>query len=166
MLGDWSLSGLARWTSGFPFNVYNCRSCWVTNWNLQGNASLKEPGRLPATNTTMNAVDGRPSPFENATDALDYFRLSLPGEVGIRNELRGDGYFSLDTSLSKAFTLGGRHKIRIRWDVFNVTNTPKFDTGQLTMFPDLSGFGRYNGTLATCDAQAGRCMQFAVRYEF
>ncbi len=166
VLGDWSVSGLARWTSGFPFNVYNCRSCWVTNWNLQGNASLVEPGRLPPTNTTMNAVDGRPSPYEDAKDALSFFRLSLPGEVGIRNELRGDGYFSLDTSLSKAFTLGGRHKLRIRWDVFNVTNTPKFDTGQLTMFPDLSGFGRYNGTLATCDAQAGRCMQFAVRYEF
>ena len=29
-----------------------------------------------------------------------------------------------------------------------------------------AGFGRYNGTLATCDAQAGRCMQFALRYEF
>jgi hypothetical protein len=32
--------------------------------------------------------------------------------------------------------------------------------------PDAGGFGRYNGTLATCDAQAGRCMQFALRYEF
>jgi hypothetical protein len=30
----------------------------------------------------------------------------------------------------------------------------------------VAGFGRYNGTLATCDAQAGRCMQFAFRYEF
>jgi hypothetical protein len=34
------------------------------------------------------------------------------------------------------------------------------------MFPDRSGFGRYNATLATCDGQAGRCMQFALRYEF
>ena len=24
----------------------------------------------------------------------------------------------------------------------------------------------YDGTLATCDGQAGRCMQFAFRYEF
>ncbi|MEK7379703.1 MAG: ribosome-binding factor A [Gemmatimonadota bacterium] len=36
----------------------------------------------------------------------------------------------------------------------------------VTVTPDLSAFGRYNGTLATCDAQAGRCMQFALRYEF
>jgi hypothetical protein len=32
--------------------------------------------------------------------------------------------------------------------------------------PDRTGFGRYNSTLAACDGQAGRCMQFALRYEF
>ncbi|HUE89621.1 MAG TPA: hypothetical protein VMO26_26395, partial [Vicinamibacterales bacterium] len=65
------------------------------------------------------------------------------------------------------FDLGiADHRLRFRMDVFNVTNTPKFDVGDLTMFPDRAGFGRYNGTLATCDAQAGRCMQFALRYEF
>ena len=58
------------------------------------------------------------------------------------------------------------HRLRFRWDIFNLTNTVKFDVGQVTMLPDRSGFGRYNGTLATCDGQAGRCMQFALRYEF
>jgi hypothetical protein len=47
-----------------------------------------------------------------------------------------------------------------------VTNTPSFDVGNVTMLPDRSGFGRYNGGLAACDGQAGRCMQFAARYEF
>ena len=80
---------------------------------------------------------------------------------------RGDGYFNIDLSLSKAFRVGiADHRLRFRWDVFNVTNAAKFDVAQLTNTPDLTGFGRYNGTLATCDAQAGRCMQFALRYEF
>jgi hypothetical protein len=35
LIGDWSLAGVWRMTSGFPFNVYNCRSCWATNRNLQ-----------------------------------------------------------------------------------------------------------------------------------
>ncbi len=167
IIGDWSIAGLVRWTSGFPFNVYNCRSCWPTNWNLQGNAMLKEPGKLPPTKTTRNAVDNRPSPFVNPTEALTYFRFALPGEVGIRNLLRGDGYFTIDLSVSKAWNLGiADHKLRFRWDTFNLTNTPRFDVGNVTMFPDRSGFGRYNGTLATCDGQAGRCMQFALRYEF
>ena len=128
---------------------------------------LADPSRLPPTKTTRHAVDNRPSPFENPTDALTYFRRALPGEVGIRNMLRGDGYFTIDTSVSKAFALGvSNNRLRFRWDVFNVTNTPKFDVGQLQGFPDIAGFGRYDGTLATCDAQAGRCMQFALRYEF
>ncbi len=166
-IGDWSIAGLTRWTSGFPFNVQNCRSCWPTNWNLQGNASLVNPGELPETELTKNAVDNRPSPFKDPVEALKFFRFSLPGEVGLRNELRGDGYFTLDTSVSKAWRLGiSDHKLRFRWDVFNATNTAKFDVGQVRMVPDGSGFGRYNGTLAACDGQAGRCMQFALRYEF
>jgi len=128
---------------------------------------LVNPDDLPETATTKNIVNGRPSPFVNPSDALTRFRRALPGAVGIRNELRGDGYFTIDLSLSKAFALGiADNRLRFRWDVFNVTNTPKFDVGQLTMFPDSAGFGRYDGTLATYDAQAGRCMQFALRYEF
>jgi hypothetical protein len=167
LIGDWSIAGLMRWTSGFPFNVANCRSCWSTNWNVQGNAMLVDPNRLPETKTVENAVDGRPSPFANATDALTYFRRQLPGESGIRNLFTGDGYFNIDLSLSKSFRVGiADHRLRFRWDVFNVTDAAKFDVAQLTNTPDLTGFGRYNGTLATCDAQAGRCMQFALRYEF
>ena len=156
-----------RWTSGFPFNVYNCRSCWTTNWNVQGNAMLVDPNRLPPTETTRNIINGRPSPFENPTEALTFFRRALPGEVGVRNLLRGDGYFTIDTSVSKAWSTGiADHRLRFRWDVFNVTNTPKFDVGQMQGFPDLANFGQYDGALATCDARAGRCMQFAFRYEF
>jgi hypothetical protein len=58
------------------------------------------------------------------------------------------------------------HRLRFRWDVFNLTNTARFNVAGLTMFPDRSGFGRYENTLATCDGQAGRCMQFSLRYEF
>lgn len=166
-IGDWSIAGLVRWTSGFPFNVANCRSCWATNWNLQGNAMLVDPSKLPETGTTKNKVDNRPSPFVDPQGAIAMFRRALPGEVGLRNLFRGDGYFNVDLSLSKAFSVGiADHRLRFRWDVFNATNTPKFDVGNLTNTPDISGFGRYNGTLATCDAQAGRCMQFALRYEF
>jgi hypothetical protein len=167
IVGGWSVAGLWRWTSGFPFNVYNCRSCWATNWNLQGNAMLIDPNRVPETETTRDAVDGRPSPFADPEEALGYFRRALPGEVGVRNMFRGDGYFTIDLSVAKSFGVGiADNRLRFRWDIFNLTNTPKFDVGQLNMFPDRAGFGRYDGTLATCDAQAGRCMQFALRYEF
>jgi hypothetical protein len=167
VIGDWSIAGLTRWTSGFPFSVINCRSCWPTNWNLQGNAVPIDPNRLPEAGVFRNTVDNRPSVFEDPEAALDLFRFAMPGEVGGRNNLRGDGYFNIDLSVSKAFSLGfADHRLRFRWDVFNLTNTPKFDVDSLTVFPDRSGFGRYDNTLSTCDALAGRCMQFALRYEF
>ena len=167
--GEWSVAGLWRWTSGFPFNVYNCRSCWATNWNLQGNGVLKTPGVLPPLSTTKDAVNGLPSPFEDPSTAASFFRRAFPGESGIRNELRGDGYFTIDLSVAKSWTMpwSADHKIRFRWDMFNLTNTPRFDVGNVTMFPDRSNtFGSYNGSITSCDGGAGRCMQFALRYEF
>jgi hypothetical protein len=168
-IGDWSLAGLWRWTSGFPFNVQNCRSCWATNWNLQGNASLVNPGSLPSLGTTKDKVNDLPSPFTDPTAAIADFRRDYPGESGLRNVLRGDGYFTIDTSIAKGWSMpwSPNQKLRFRWDIFNLTNTPRFDVGNVTMLPDRgTTFGSYNGSLATCDGGAGRCMQFAIRYEF
>jgi hypothetical protein len=125
---------------------------------------------LPPTGTTKNVLNGKPSPFSvPPEEALEYFRFDYPGESGIRNLLRGDGYFSLDLSLAKAWRMpfGPDHRFWFRWDTFNVTNTPRFDVANVTMFPDrTSTFGTYNGTYASCDGNAGRCMQFSLRYEF
>jgi hypothetical protein len=169
VLGDWSTAGIVRWSSGFPFSVFNCRQCWSTNWNLQGNAVLLNPNDPPEIGTTRDVVNGYPSPFVDPADALTKFRRAYPGEVGVRNQFEGDGYFSIDFSLSKSWTLpwGTDHRLRFRWDTFNVTNTPKFDVFFMDMFPDReASFGRYYETIATCDGGAGRCMQFALKYEF
>jgi len=168
LIGDWSAAGILRWTSGFPFSVINCQSCWTTNWNLQGNATLVDPDEKPATGVVPGAIDGRPSVFLDPEEASGYFRFSLPGEPGDRNPLRGDGYFVIDLGVSKAWWLPfAGHRLRFRWDVFNVTNHVSFDVGRLRVVgPGEPGFGRYDGALAACDARAGRCMQFAVRYEF
>ena len=176
IIGDWQYSGIFRWTSGLPFNIINARCCWPTNWNLQGNAELKTPGDYPETvspaarnivSKNANGEFGLPSPFEDPAAAAAKLRFALPGEVGFRNILRGDGYIGADMGLAKAFATPYGTRLRFRWDVFNVTNTVRFDTGNVTMTPDLlPTFGSYNGTLATCDGRAGRCMQFSLRFEF
>ena len=128
---------------------------------------LVDPDRLPETETTLNVVDNRPSPFENPTEARRSSGVALPGEIGVRNLLRGDGYFTIDTSLSKAWSTRHRRPPaafplgRLQHD-----QHAEVRRGQMQGFPDIADFGQYDGTLATCDAQAGRCMQFALRYEF
>jgi hypothetical protein len=177
VIGDWQFAGLFRWTSGFPFNIINARCCWPTNWNLQGNAELATPGEFPETvspaarNIVGRDADGnwgRPSPFEDPDAAREKLRFAYPGEVGFRNMLRGDGYIGADIGIGKAFTMPfGEHRLRFRWEIFNLTNTVRFNTGNVTMQPDsATTFGRYDGTLATCDGRAGRCMQVSLRYEF
>ena len=138
IIGGWSVAGLFRLTSGLPFNIFNCRSCWATNWNLQGNTTFKDPAKLPPTGTTKNVLNGKPSPFSIAPDkVLDYLRFDYPGESGSRNILRGDGYFSIDLSVAKSWNMPWSHDQRLwfRWDTFNVTNTPRFDVGNVNDVP-------------------------------
>jgi hypothetical protein len=178
-IGGWSLNGLMRWTSGLPFSVINCRSCWPTNWNLQGNASLFGPapstgsfrGAFPSTVISFPGVFARPSTsvttLSDPNNPVSFFRRSRPGEVGFRNNFRGDGYYVWDMGLHKLINVTERVKVQFRWEVFNVFNIVRFDTGSLSATPDLvSSFGRYGSTLSTCDGAAGRCMQFAFRVEF
>ena len=138
VIGNWQFSGVFRWTSGFPFNVINSRCCWPTNWNYQGNAELAVAGQFPDTvspaerNVVGQDADGnfgRPSPFADPAAVLSQIRYALPGEVGFRNMLRGDGYIGADIGLGKGFELPFNHRLRFRWEVFNVTNTPRFNTG-------------------------------------
>lgn len=165
IVGGWQVSGLFRLTSGFPFNVLSCGSCFTTNDGLVNNAVLLTPTtKLPKTRVNKSGI---PNAFADPTDALSYFKPGRPGEIGLRNVLRGDGYFTIDTGLGKSFPLGERGRLQFRWETFNLTNTPKFSTSGLNAEIDqTSTFGNYNTTFATCDGVAGRCMQFSLRYEF
>jgi hypothetical protein len=160
IIGNWQVAGLFRWSSGLPANIINCRLCWATNWNVQGNAELAT-GRLPETGTTRN-LPGGPNLFPNPSQARQAFRFQRPGEAGIRNLLRGDGYFSIDMGLGKAFRITESHRLQFRWEVFNVTNSVRFDVADVNATPDIeSTFGQYNSILP-----GPRVMQFALRYEF
>ena len=107
------------------------------------------------------------------------FRNARPGEVGDRNVLRAPGYISLDMGLYKSFKLPWEgHALQFRWEVFNVTNTQRFDGNTiadlgLDFDPFLGGssptsdFGRFTSTQAPLnETKAGRVMQFALRYTF
>ncbi len=174
--GGWQFSGIYRWSSGFPLSIVNCRSCWATNWNLQGNAMAKTPGVYPATGTYQHVVgDVTQGPLlpglwkDPAAAYTDYFRLDYPGEGGIRNYLNGNGYFTIDVGIGKTWSMPYQesHKLKFRWEIFNLTNSARFDVGTAAMTPDQLGtFGSYSSVLSGCDNAAGRCMQVSFRYEF
>src|SRR5207245_3956122 len=101
------LTGLARWTSGFPVGVGNGAQ-WPTNWQLSGYATQIAP---VATNGAVKTPDGKVNLFgdlasRNAAHAA--FAPDFPGQTGNRNNLRGDGFAGLDLGLSKRWRFAER----------------------------------------------------------
>ena len=162
VIGGWQLSGLGRWTSGFPFSVGNGFQ-WPTDWDLSGNGVQTAAVK---TGTFYNPANiGEVNAFSNLAGDAAAFREPFPGEAGQRNNLRGPGFFSVDASLAKRWTMpwNDGHSIQLRWQVFNVTNSKRFDPLSLNSFLDVYGstFGDYT-RLST----KPRVMEFALRYEF
>ncbi|HEY2015916.1 MAG TPA: carboxypeptidase regulatory-like domain-containing protein [Bryobacteraceae bacterium] len=166
ILGGWQVSGAWRWSSGFPVSVYET-GVWPTNWNNNVWASwnLNQFTTAQTKNAPAVAGTGGPNLFPNPSSALGAFQYVMPGEIGNRNPIRGDGIFNIDTNLSKRFIMpykDGRHSIQIRWETFNLTNTAKFDAYTASLDISIAGtFGKYTDQLTQ-----PRVMQFGLRYEF
>jgi Carboxypeptidase regulatory-like domain len=162
-IGGWQLSGLARWSSGFPFSVDGGQR-WPTDWFLTG---ITQMTSRPRTGTFKG--NGSVNVFADPAAAQADFTLPLPGGVGSRNVLRGDGFAGLDMSLVKRWKMpyAETHTLQFRWEVFNVPNLTRFNAQgvgsslltSLTQSPN--SFGAYTSLLTQ-----PRVMQFALRYEF
>ena len=157
ILGGWDLSGVLRWTSGFPVSIGN-GAAWATNWELSGFATQIGPN--PAVGTTI--VNGTPNLFKNFTTALASYRQDFPGEVGGRNTVRGPGYFDTDLGLHKSFNITEAQQLQFRWETYNAFNNVRFDgLTANTGVDQVSSFGNFTKTLTIY-----RRMEFAVRYSF
>jgi len=161
-IGGWQFSGLGRWTSGFPFSVGNGYN-WATDWDLSGNAYQTGPVKTGTFYDPANL--GAVNAFSNLASAASSFREPFPGEAGQRNWLRGPGFFSVDMGLSKRWQMpwAEGQTLQLRWEVFNVSNSKRFDPQSINSFIDVYGstFGDYT-RLST----KPRVMEFALRYEF
>jgi hypothetical protein len=164
LIGGWQLTGLARWTSGFPIGVGNGAQ-WPTNWQLSGFATQIAP--VKTVGAFKDPATGNVNIFGNAAAAAAAFASfapDLPGQVGNRNNLRGDGFAGLDAGLSKRWRMPWKesHTLQFRWEVFNVLNLTRFDVESLNLsLTNASTFGNYTGLLTN-----PRSMQFMLRYEF
>lgn len=112
-ISGWQWSGLTRWTSGLPFGV--TEPGWSTNWHIQsygvrtGAVRLRkhldqngEPQVFDNVGALNNGIIGQGNPI----------RIPYPGEAGERNNFRGDGYFGIDSGVSKSWSLSERHRLR------------------------------------------------------
>jgi len=164
VIGNWQLSGIARWTSGFPFSVDGGQR-WPTDWFLTGIGQMTS---RPKTGTYKG--NGTVNVFADPAAAQQDFTLPLPGGVGSRNVLRGNGYAGLDMSLVKRWKMpyNEAHSLQFRWEVFNVPNLTRFNAqgiGSSALLTSLTQQPASFGAQTSLLTQP-RVMQFALRYEF
>lgn len=165
IVGGWQLSGIWRWSSGFPISVFET-GVWPTNWNNNNWALWNGKPVKTGQYKNMKDLAGSVGPglFADPEAALNAFDYELPGGIGTRNGLRGDGVFNIDLNVAKRFYMpyNERHSLQFRWETFNLTNTARFDVDSLSLDISAAGtFGKYSYTLSQ-----PRVMQFGLRYEF
>jgi len=161
-LGGWQWSGINRWSSGLPFSVFE--PGYTTDWELGSNGVVTGDVKLH-----KHVVNGAPQVFADpaainaGTTTGGPIRLPYPGEAGQRNNFRGDGTFGLDMGLAKIWKLGEYGALKFDWQVFNVTNSVRFNSSYLYLGQSLT-----QGNLGSYSAMqnAPRRMQFGLRYDF
>ena len=167
LIGGWQFSGLNRWSSGLPFGVVE--PAWTTNWQVESGVVQTAPVKLQ-----KHTINGAPNVFADPT-ALNNglqtgspLRFPYPGEAGQRNNYRGDGFFDIDTGLTKSWNITERQSVKFAWEIFNVTNSVRFDTSvasstgsSLNNVATSNTLGAYSSTLTL-----PRVQQFSLRYAF
>lgn len=169
-LGGWQISSIFRFNTGYPISGVSANfvdiAGWPTNWNAR---SFVVRTRPISSSPTANGPNGVPNLFTDPTQAYQSFRVAAPGETGDRNALRYPSYIVLDFGLAKSFQMpwNENHRIQIRADSFNLTNTQRF-----TLAESIFGLDPYRDTPSTTFGNFGaiqgapRIFQFAIRYDF
>jgi Carboxypeptidase regulatory-like domain/TonB dependent receptor len=163
-IGNWQLNGLSRYSGALPFSVFE--PGYTTNWELSGPGVVTAPVKVH-----RHIVNGVPQVFagdsataiNNGITNGSPIRLPYPGEGGMRNNFRGDGYFDVDGTLTKSWDLTEQMKLKFAAEVYNVGNNVRFDDSPANLNANLTQgtFGVYSGMLSTY-----RRMQFGLRLDF
>jgi hypothetical protein len=177
VIGGWSVSGLARWRSGFPLTIGEGFS-FPTSWQHGALGTLIHP---VSTSLTRSGPGGVPNLFNDPASVLaNDFRFTLPGFGGTRNSLIGPGYFSTDAGIFKTFVMpwaAERQRLQVRITAFNVFNNVNFSPGAPWYPGNVSGSNGLSldptspATFGQITQTAGprggaREMEMALRYEF
>jgi hypothetical protein len=160
LVGGWTFTGIARVSSGLPFSVSDALdSKFGTNWAYS--SYMIQTG--PISMHRHVDQNGSPQAFDNPVLALANMREPYPGEIGERNKFVGDGYFDIDAGLHKRFKVTSKSSFQFAWEVFNVTNSVRFDPHAINA---SSTAGTQLGVYSAPTLTQPRRMQFSGRFEF
>ena len=168
ILGGWTLAGIERFESGFPYTVHN-----GTDRNKDGQAAPDRPdiGNLSAPLNTRAVISstcatGYANPDAGnacvAASAVHFIEATgLPtGNTVRRNSVHGKGLDRLDLNIRKTFPITERFKLQYAVEMLNAMNTVN-----LTSVPNRTVNGSSAGTFldVTQLNSVGRSMRMSLK---
>jgi hypothetical protein len=193
VLGEWSLSGIFNWHTGFPWNpVYNANTSGsALYYNGSGYGQIRPAAYLGGAGmkTSNGTFQQSVNPNYGGNGTL-YFAPSAfavgpafpatapPPAPGIhRNSLNGPGYNDLDASLSKGFglpnmrILGENARLEVRVDTYNLLNKLNINGSSID---NTLGSVNPDGTIQSVNPDFGvartalgsRTVQLQARFSF
>ncbi|MGH9162781.1 MAG: TonB-dependent receptor, partial [Vicinamibacteraceae bacterium] len=161
LVGGWQVNNAISFYSGTPFSI------------TTDDSSLDAPGNEQMADQVTPDVEILEGIGEGNAwfDPLAFAPVTEPrfGNAGF-NAMRGPGYGNWDFGLFRVMSLGGRRTLELRFEAFNLLNTPHFDNpgsdvSDLVLNPDGS-VDDLNGFAEVTSASSERVMRLGVRFAF
>jgi hypothetical protein len=158
MIGDWQVSGLTHYQSGFPMTV----TCGTNLYGIDANPQGTPCNVSGATNLPGGRLN--PSAFQRPADGV------YGNEK--RNSNRLNGYGNWDMSLAKNFRIKESMALKFSMDVFNIFNHKEANTFNTSWATDgnTAGSGANASTLANfgmpTSYRSPRQLQVGLKFTF
>jgi len=153
IVGGWQLSGLFNAQSGVPLNITGNG----TLLNTPGNTAFPD---LNGSNTVLGGLGPGQLYFDPNVYTLP--AAGVQGNMKRNSGPEGPGFWQLDTSLFKRFSVGGSRFAEFRVDAFNTTNSVRWgNPGTGYSVATGNTFGQITGTNGS-----QRSLRFGGRFVF
>lgn len=178
--GGWSVNGVFSASSGEPFSIRS--GVRTSNFSHESRAEVigeLPPVRLQAREGVIGPVLFGPEAFCSETVRTNCLTIPAPGDNGAgRNIFNSPGYWNMDTSVSKRFSINERVSMQFRTEFFNVFNHANFDNPRNASVGNASVLARVPGqtccnTVAPASTQtiiqtgeSARVIQLALKILF
>ena len=189
LAGGWQVASIVGWQSGSPIIIYSGRATFnragrsncatdpigcntafstLSVDEIKGMLGVfKQPdGKIywidpKVVDTTTGRAVGADNLANSAGFTGQVFFNPAAGDVGNLPILAFDGpsQFRVDLALSKRVRLTDRHRIEVKGEAFNLTNTPSFFRGDMDI--NSTTFGRLTSVNV-----GSRVVQLSVRVDF
>ena len=165
LLGGWTMSAIVELVSGSPLNAVLSSSASNRNLGLLGNGRQR-PNRIGDPTTPGSDTDRVASADHTGARYFDRNAFEDPGagRYGTAERAHGDSRYqfrkNIDFVLAKNTRFANSQNVQVRFEILNLTNTPKFGTLSSNSV-NLSSFGRL-----TRQRGFSRIWQLTFRYSY